>query len=149
MNVMSQPRLRYPLVVTDDGRLATIRSDAEAVVQCLDLARDLSRGDFPSIPHLADPCDYVEAGPRDELEDRLDDLAQRLDEMLKHLGLADVETSVEILEKPHRHVAELKIEAPAWKLIIPVVEQDSLILQLDAAIIHSPEHPTRSKDPLP
>ena len=75
-------RLRYPLVLDRQGRLATITDDCDAIRQLLVMVRDHGPGDFV-FEALADPCDVE--GVQDD-PPRLRLLASSIATLLRAVG---------------------------------------------------------------
>lgn len=83
-------RLAFPLHPDASGRLATVTGEAAAVLQLMDLVRDLSGGEYPGASGLFNPCRGVELKSMDELVHRVCDNLERL---MSGLGLEGVRAS--------------------------------------------------------
>ena len=127
--------LRFPLEMADNGRLATVACDAEALIWTLQIACDLSPGDFSAIPEIANPAAGIDAGQHESTVDVGSAVAQRMQDLVSALGRQDWEVR-SVADDDENSGASIEVVAPSWRLAIPIILRDSLVLELRSAIIH-------------
>lgn len=127
--------LRFPLEMEDDGRLATVACDAEALIWSLQIACDLSHGDFSAIPEIANPSAGIDTRQYESTVDVGSAMAQRIQDLVRALGRQDWDVRC-VADDHENSDASIEVVAPSWRLAIPIILRDSLVLELRSAIIH-------------